>query len=236
MPPWKIEQPHFNYPPPELVKITIKDRDTGKDKIISFYKTHTGAKAARVSTVIKGKPAPFNTANWARSCGSEILRAQNSTILLDSGTLAHAEMEYFVLNGDFPDWIYWPIRDIGDNIEPALVQNVTNVRGLEQPVSNRDGTIAGTIDMVADWNGVPSIIDYKTSYKKKNDYDNRNYYLQATLYARLWEEMTGQKIEQFVIIMIVVRGNIRWEYVKKTADYQQKLDVNLAKFAEGIQN
>ena len=215
-----IEPPALRYSAPVL----RTNEKSGKD----YYDTHTHRYAIRVSTLAKaGKK--FDPTIWREQCGGEVRRQLNSNILLDSGTLMHSELEYYTENGDYPEWIYFPIRDAAENIDPALQQNLKDWVAVEQPVSNQDGTIAGTIDLIGHF-GYPngsqplSIIDYKTSSKFKRESDIKNYFLQATIYARLWEQMTGQHIEQIVILMVVVRGNIRVEYVRNTADYQQEAD------------
>jgi ATP-dependent exoDNAse (exonuclease V) beta subunit len=40
------------------------------------------------------------------------------------------------------------------------------------------------VDMVGLWNGIPSIIDFKTSTKPKREEWITDYYLQTTAYAR----------------------------------------------------
>lgn len=216
----QLAKPEFRYPAPTLEA----NKNTGKD----YYKTHTGRYAIRVSTLAKGGKK-FDPRIWREQCGGEHRRQLNSDILLDSGTLMHSELEYFIEEGDYPEWIYFPVRDAAENIDPALDQNLKDWIATEQPVSNLDGTIAGTIDLIGHF-GYPngeqplSIIDYKTSSKKKRASDIKNYFLQATIYATLWEQMTGQHIEQIVILMVIVKGNIRVEYVRNRADFQAEAD------------
>ena len=62
---------------------------------------------------------------------------------------------------------------------------------------------AGTADCIADWNGIPSIIDFKTSRKEKKEEWIENYFLQATTYALMFEERIGICIPQIVILIAV---------------------------------
>ena len=41
--------------------------------------------------------------------------------------------------------------------------------------------VAGRVDCIAGYKGIPSIIDFKTSSKERNDDWNVNYYIQAPL-------------------------------------------------------
>ena len=92
--------------------------------------------------------------------------------------------------------------------------------------------VAGTTDCIADFDGELSVIDFKTSTKAKTESDIKNYFLQTTLYARMWAEMTGQKITQIAILMSINSGQFKL-YKKNTADYETALDDALQKFREG---
>ena len=45
----------------------------------------------------------------------------------------------------------------------------------------------GRVDCIAEYNGVPSIIDFKTSKSERNDDWNLDYYIQASAYAEMFE-------------------------------------------------
>lgn len=115
-------------------------------------------------------------------------------------------------------------------IQP-LLDNIDNILVCEQPVYSPVFGIAGTIDCVAEYNGALSIIDFKTSTKPKKETEILSYFLQTTLYARIFEEMTGIKINQVVILMTVQGGQYK-EFVKQTQDYEAKLDEQIQKFRE----
>lgn len=108
-----------------------------------------------------------------------------------------------------------------NNIEP-LLRNISNIYGLELRLCSKVLGLAGTADCVGSYKGVPSIIDFKTSSKKKREDWILKYYLQTTAYAIMWEELTGKKIEQIVILITGEDGS-REEYIRKRADYEQRL-------------
>ena len=47
-----------------------------------------------------------------------------------------------------------------DNIKP-LLNNINNIKGLEVRLCSKTLGLAGTADCIAEYNGVPSIIDFK---------------------------------------------------------------------------
>ena len=66
--------------------------------------------------------------------------------------------------------------------------------------------VAGTADCVAEYNGVLSVIDFKTSRKSKREDWIEDYYIQTMFYAAAFFEMTGALPEQ-VVILIAVRDS-----------------------------
>ena len=58
-------------------------------------------------------------------------------------------------------------------------------------------------DCIAEYNGVPSIIDFKTSRYIKKKEKISNYFAQGAAYAIMWEERTGMVIPNVVVIMDV---------------------------------
>jgi len=91
--------------------------------------------------------------------------------------------------------------------------------------------LAGTADCVAEYNGVQSIIDFKTSNKKKDESYIENYFLQATAYSIMWKELTSQTIPQIVILVSSNDGSLQ-EFVKKPTEYEKLLSEKLIEFEE----
>ena len=187
-----------------------------------------GRRAARASKVV-GKP--FDPTIWNEMCGGEYYCKLNSQIINNTGTLVHMNIERLINNQKLPQWSLPEVQGHFGRIQP-LLQNISNVTCSEQILYSPTLGIAGTTDTIADYNGIRSIIDYKTSTKPKTDFDNNSYYLQATLYSRLWEEMTGEKIKNIAILMSVSGGQYK-AFLKQTDEFDRKLDDALTRF-EGL--
>ena len=78
--------------------------------------------------------------------------------------------------------------------------------------------VAGRVDCIAEYNGEPSIIDFKTSRSERNDEYNESYYIQAAAYAEMFEERTGIEINQIVILVVTEDGTVQ-EFIKTKHDY-----------------
>jgi genome maintenance exonuclease 1 len=61
--------------------------------------------------------------------------------------------------------------------------------------------VAGTTDLIAEYDGKLSIIDYKTASKRKRKEWIENYFLQSAMYSFMLWEMTGIMAKQIVIII-----------------------------------
>jgi genome maintenance exonuclease 1 len=82
------------------------------------------------------------------------------------------------------------------------VDKVDNIIGMETFLYNPEIQMAGRVDCIGEYNGKMSIIDFKTSTKMKAEKYLTNYWLQVTSYSLMFEYMTGERIEQLVILMV----------------------------------
>jgi genome maintenance exonuclease 1 len=109
------------------------------------------------------------------------------------------------------------------------VDQIDNIRLLESIMYSKKLTIAGQVDCVAEYNGKLSVIDFKSANKSREEGWIENYFLQTTAYSMMYEETFGEKIEQIVIILACEDG-VAQTFIKKTADYQQKLMESIDNF------
>ena len=112
--------------------------------------------------------------------------------------------------------------DLFNMLKPVLDENIDNIVAQEVSLFSKALRLAGRVDCVADYNGVRSIIDFKGSTREKREEDIENYFLQATAYAIMWQELTGQSIKQ-IVILIASETGIAQVFTKNPLDYVQKL-------------
>lgn len=89
------------------------------------------------------------------------------------------------------------------SIKSALDLYVDNIRGIELPLYSHTLKTAGRTDLVAEYKDKLSVIDFKTSKKKKSAEDILGYFLQSTCYAMMYEELYGEPVDNIAIIMMV---------------------------------
>ena len=113
-------------------------------------------------------------------------------------------------------------------MKPYLDQ-IDNIRLVEQIMYSPKLTIAGQVDCIAEYEGKLSVIDFKTANKERNDSWNENYYIQCSAYAEMYQELFGTNIDQIVILMASEDGSVR-AFIKDKKDYLSKLKEKIEYF------
>ena len=140
-------------------------------------------------------------AAWRKKVGDEVAN-KVSTQASGRGTLVHEIVEKYLKNESTNDYLPH-IRQSLENLRPILDSSIGRIFGLETPLFSRHLGMAGRVDCVAEFEGVPSIIDFKTSRRPKTKDKIPNYFAQMSGYAVMFEERTGMPIVNTVIIMDV---------------------------------
>ena len=120
------------------------------------------------------------------------------------GTAVHSLIEKYLKNEpDCRDGFLPHVVQSLENLKPLLDKHVTKVYAQEVPLYSDHLQLAGTCDCVCEWDGVPTIVDWKTSRRPKKKANIGNYFMQLAAYAVMWEERTGMPIQQTRIVMDV---------------------------------
>ena len=105
-----------------------------------------------------------------------------------------------------------------NQLRESLLRKVNNIYSQECGLYSDKYKVAGRVDCIAEYDGVLSIIDFKTSSKERSDEWNESYYIQASAYAEMFEERTGIAINQ-VVILVVTEDGVVQEFVKNKTEY-----------------
>lgn len=189
------------------------------------YLTPKGNRYNSITTILK----PYNQhiiENWKEAVGEEEAK-RVSGIASRRGEALHLACEKYLLNelNDFKIRTMMPnIKELFLQLRPILDESVGKIYSIEQPLYSDELQVAGRVDLIAEWNGKISIVDYKTSGKYKDESDIANYFMQCTAYAIMFEELTGIPIDQIVIAMAVVNENKPLVFVREKKDYIEQLN------------
>ena len=192
-----------------------------------YYKTPAG-NLPSVTTVLGQKLKNPGLEAWKARVGEEEAK-RVSTQAAGRGSAVHLLCEKYLSND--PDYKRgaMPFNVVTfSSIKKHLDLCIGTVYGLEVPLwSKRLGT-AGRTDLLAGWLGVNSVIDFKTSKRRKEEEDIQSYFLQATVYSLMAEELTEHKFPQIVVAIAVDHDDAQI-FVKNRDDY---VDRALEIFAE----
>lgn len=140
---------------------------------------------------------------WRKRVGDEEAN-RISTRASRRGTAVHLIAEKYINNEiDYKKGFTPDILESFRSIKPILDTRIGKVYGQELPLYSDYLGVAGRVDCIAEFDGVPSIIDFKTSRRLKTHDDIHSYFMQETAYAIMWEERTKRPIVNLVTIIAV---------------------------------
>lgn len=209
---------------------TLEELEADTTENGRFYTTPSGQILPSITTVLSVKNKSGLDA-WRKRVGEEEAnRIMNQAAL--RGTAVHQLAEDYVNNEK--DWSKgaMPANLFTFNtIKPLLDKHLNNVWIQEAPLYSEKLSVAGRVDCIAEWDGVLSIIDYKTSKRfKKREYVE-SYFIQEAAYAAMFLERTGVPIKQIVTV-IAVDDNEPQVYIEKAIDHLPKFIELRKKFKE----
>ena len=100
----------------------------------------------------------------------------------------------------------------------VLEKKINNIYCIEDYLYSDEYKIAGAVDMIAEYDGVVSVIDFKTSNSEKKEEWIENYFIQGTAYAKMFTERTGIPCSQLVIFIVPDSGTPQI-FTKSVDDY-----------------
>jgi bifunctional DNA-binding transcriptional regulator/antitoxin component of YhaV-PrlF toxin-antitoxin module len=194
------------------------------------YVTPGGAAYASITTIL-GSIGKEHLKTWRENVGD----AEADRICHHAatrGTAMHEIVERYLDNN--PDY-FLPSdmphqRALFKSIRSILDSHINEVILQECPLYSDTLRTAGRVDLVANYNGTYSIVDFKTSRRRKSAKDISNYFQQATAYAIMFEERTGIKINQIVIIMAVDDDPQPIVFIEKTKNFIKPLYDTLTQY------
>lgn len=181
------------------------------------YKTPEGLLYPSVTTVLGATLDHTALDLWKERVGEEEA-AHIAQVASTRGTRVHELCEDFVLNKPLRKAMPITVM-MYKQIEKVLKENMNNVRMSEGRLYSNKLKVAGSVDLLADWQGKPSTIDFKTSIRNKKEEWIRGYFLQTAMYAYMAWERTGLMFNNIVIIIAVEEESKAQVFNGKATDW-----------------
>ena len=199
-----------------------------------YYITPEGEEYPSITTVLSSRDKKGLT-EWRKRVGDEVANYVSGKAA-SRGTKVHHMCEDYLNNmaTRFPSKWEKHKKDflpycIFTQLQEKALQNIDNIYAQEAGLYSDKYKVAGRVDCVSEYNGVPSVIDFKTSTKERKDDWNENYYIQGSAYAEMFQERTGVVIDQVVILVVTEDGTVQ-EFVKCKHDYLDALTETVTKW------
>jgi CRISPR/Cas system-associated exonuclease Cas4 (RecB family) len=164
------------------------------------YTTPTNVKYPSVTTVMS-RLSKDGIMEWRARVGEE---EANRVMRLASGrgTIVHDLMEKYVRGDEIDETDMMPHhRKSYHGLADILDERLTEWYVQEKAMWSDHLGVAGRVDLVGRFDGVRTIIDFKTSLKPKRKEWISNYFMQSAAYSIMYEERTGVSIPNIVIVM-----------------------------------
>lgn len=172
-----------------------------------FYQLPNGSFLPSVTTVLNYGEKPWLEA-WKNKLGPKAAEKEQQRCA-ERGTLIHTMCEEFIQNKPIDEILKTNSREylkLFNQMKYALQHNVDNIHIQEKALWSEILGIAGRVDLIAEYKGVISVIDFKTSNYTKDIANIQNYFQQCAAYAIMVEEMYGLQINNIVVIIANEHG------------------------------
>lgn len=183
-----------------------------------YYVTPEGNHYSSVTTVLGAMSDKSGLDDWRKRVGDkEADRISRQAAL--RGTQFHSLCERYVLNEEIDTRRLMPLElQFYRQLKKALLK-VDTIYGSENMLYSDRLKIAGSCDLICNWDNERAILDFKTSSKPKDEDWILNYFIQCTLYALMFYEMTGIMSTKIVVVIACDGAPEAQVFVKDTKDY-----------------
>ena len=204
-------------------------------KGLRFYETPTGEKYPSITTVLGKQPGKQKgLQEWRERVG--VAQAQIiSGKAARRGSVFHNIVENYLQDEDISDFkqqnfMAWCM--FGE-MKSHLDEKINQVVLQEQTMFSSKFKVAGRCDLIGVYKDKLSVVDFKTTTTTKKEEWIGDYFIQCAAYASMYEEHTGEPVEDVVIMMVAEDGEVQL-FEKKTADYLPQLEVLMDDFYETV--
>ena len=218
----------FNHVKLPQLDFDLKAETTDSGRL---YATPTGEKYKSITTVL-GNHNKQAIMEWRERVGAEEAN-KISTKAATRGTKVHKICEDYI-NNEIPElkmqMMMPDLKEMFFKIKPIIDEKLGDVYAQEQALYSHRLKIAGRVDLIGYWNGKLSVIDFKTSTKQKEESYIQNYFMQCTAYALMFSELTGQWIDDIVVLIATGEGETQL-FERQIHDYRKPLMEYIDKYA-----
>ena len=187
---------------------TVLGKQPGKQEGLQKWRERIGEEQARI---VSGKAARRGTA-FHNICEDYLNGVEDITHHKEKNFLAYC------MFGEMKS-------HLDDKIKKVVLQ--------EQTMYSPKYKVAGRCDFIGVYGDTLAVVDFKTTTTPKKEEWIDDYFIQCAAYGSMYEEHTGEAIENIVIMMVAEDGQVQI-FEKKTSDYFSKLEMTMDNFYNNL--
>lgn len=210
---------HLNIQVPKIAKQLAPDGSK-----IRLYETPEGMIYPSITTIL----SPLKTeilARWREKVGVTVANFE-SNWAKDRGSALHLAIEKLLQNENISGHPLL-VKMLVEDLKPYL-RKINNIHCQEQVLYSDRFKIGGRCDLIAEYDGKLSVIDFKGSNRTKKKEWIDDYFIQCSFYAYAYWERTHSTIKQIVILIANERGaasefvEIPWNWWEKLKEIRKQ--------------
>lgn len=218
-------RPEFNDLFKEIKRVQLNER--------RYYDVGTDVVYPSVTSILSFVNGPKFAAWRARVGEEEANRVKKHST--NRGTKLHTLFEYFLNNEDYqsrPEYEVPLVNLMFKYAKSHLEKHVDNIFEQETQMYSDRLCLAGTVDLIAEWDGELAVIDFKTSAKAKPEEWLEDYFVQLSAYWAMFSEKTGVVPKKLVVFLVGENGDVQIVERRNIMDYLKILKDYASQFAE----
>ncbi len=165
---------------------------------------------------------------WRERIGEDVANFE-SRRAANRGNGFHKICESYLNNQDISEYRKNVLSYGLFNLVKNEIERIDNIHGLETTLHSTKYKIAGRTDCIAEFDGILSIIDFKSANRARTEDLLEKHSIQETAYAIMWEEHTNIPVEQIVTIVACENGDSQ-TVINKPAFFQKQLEECIKEF------
>ena len=173
-------------------------------------------------------------ADWRARVGNEAANKKTKHATT-RGTDFHSVTEKFILNEPYKELDVYQkplIQYMFNFVKSYLEDNLGTIYQQETPMFSDILCLAGTVDLIAEWDGELAVLDFKTSEKEKPEEWLEDYFVQLSAYWAMFSEITGLVPKKLVVILVGENGDVQIVERRNIMYYLERLKDYVSKFLE----
>ena len=215
---------HSHLSVPELVVHKIGD--------LRWYETPDGYKYPSITSVLGRQPEKQEgLKKWRESIGEKAANIISGKAAR-RGTVFHNICEDYINNREIlqhkdQNFLSWCMFN---ELKPYLNDTIHKVKLQEQNMYSDRFKVAGRCDLIAEVKGGDTcIIDFKTTTKMKKKEWIKDYFIQCSAYASMFNELTGTPVPDIASMMVSEDGQGE-VFKEKSENFYDDLEVMMSNF------